>query len=457
MSARSLAQAVTGWSAAAFVAAAAVACSGGSESAPLPRISSVVAERDVVDGEAKLSSTVKVTLDREFEIAQGRVPFASNFEFTVPLAEGGTARVLVRSAERESNSTRVITLKVDRLIAHGSTLKVQRRAFDPDETGAIEAEVEADLDPTFVLLASQALAATEEAFYGQATTAPVAEADRDPAAMRDALGKHLQQRGVDARTYQDALDLYDVIPANIVPSPKLRAALAALTGTFAEPAIPSLLTGDNCTRRPASLITFQTPPGDERLVARVTFTGNGGRVISVNPFAEGERIEHLMPILAHEAVHCDNQDGLVEEVAATAFDGFLYLQLVAADPELATVTTRVARELNIDAVAMINSGRRLPESIGVLPSAGVDQVLPLTNNMAGSFAELVAAAYPTITQTGSPTERLAKTYADILAEVSGMPQGDPFNLQYLDELLARSIDGGVIATAIVAFGLAPTG
>lgn len=433
------------------------ACSGGGGDSPLPRIASAVSERDVEDGAAKLSSTVTVTLDRDFEVAEGKVPFASNFEFSVPLAEGGSTRVLVRTAGRAAGSNRGITLGVDRLIPEGATLRVQNRAFDSAATGAIETKVTGDLDPTLVLLASRALAVTQESFYGSPETAPVTAADRDPAAMREVLAKHLQQRGADAETYQDALALYDVIPEATVPSPKLRAALAALTGTFAEPAVGSLLSADNCTRRPAVRIAFEPPPGDEKLVARVTFVGTGGRVVSVNPYAEGERIEHLMPILAHEAIHCDNQDGLVEEVAATAFDGFLYLQLVAADPELALARTRLARELNIDAVAMINSGRRYPESVGVLPSPGVESVLPLTNKTAASFAELVAGAYPQITQVNSPAERLARTYADILADAGGIAPGDPFDLRYLDELLGRSIGGGVMATAIVAFGLAPAG
>ena len=181
----------------------------------------------------------------------------------------------------------------------------------------------------------------------------------------------------------------------------------------------------------------------------------GARVISVNTFAEGERIEHLMPILAHEAVHCDREDSIYEEVAATAFDGFLYLQLIAVAPELADVKTKVARELNIDAVAMVNSGARYPESIGVLQSIGVEQALPLTNSPARSFGDVVAIAYRSLSQTTSPAESTASAYAAILAEASGMQSGDPFDMPYLDELISRSVDPGVLAAAIEAFQLAP--
>ncbi|MEO8541650.1 MAG: hypothetical protein ABI577_18060, partial [bacterium] len=439
------------WVAGGLFAFGLTSCSSGSEQQPLPHISSAKAERDVVDGQAKLTSSVKVTFDREFKVVPGDVPFASNFEFTVPLAEGGTQRVLVKTADVAGGTGRVIELKVDALLPQEATLKVRRSTFQAKATGTIETKVDSDLDKTLVLLASKALTPSNDSFLGEPETAAVKPEDRDDAAMRLALEAHMQQRQADPQTVQDALDLYGAIPQDIVTSPKLRAALAALTGTFAEPAISSLLTANNCTKRPASKIAFQLPPDNPKLLARVTYVGNGARVISINPYAEGERIEHLMPILAHEAIHCDQEDGLVEEVAATAFDGFLYLQLVAANEELAQAHTRVARELNVDAVGLINSGALVPESVGILPSVGVKSILPGSNVTAGSFAEFVVRAYPDIGQNTSPTEPLAATYASILAEVAGMPAGDAFDLRYLDELLSRAMNGRVLLTAITAF------
>jgi hypothetical protein len=439
----------------ALLAAVLVACSAGGEGGPPPGVSSAVAERDVVDGKATLKSTVTVRFDRPFELARSRVPLASHFEFDVPMAVGGSRRVLVASAERPEDNSRTIVLKVDTLIPGGATLKVARRAFDAEATGEMEVTVEGELNPTLVLLASTELQVSDPSFYDAPVIAEATDADRDPAVQREALEFHLNQRQVDPQTYLDALAIYDAIPQDIVTSPKLRAALAALTGTFAEPALESLLTAENCTGLPTARIAFETPPGDAELIARVTYLGTGARVISVNPFAEGERIEHLMPILAHEAVHCDGLDGRAEELAATAFDGFLYLNLVAAEPELARTKTRVARELNIDAVALINSGGLLPESIGVLPSVGVTRILPGTNAEYRSFAEFILAAYPQIDLATSPTEPLAQAYADILAQTAEVERGDPFSIRYLDELLGRAIHPAVLVAAIQAFGLAP--
>jgi len=439
-----------------FAAAIAAACSSNSAEVTPPKISSAEAQRDVVDGKAQLTSTIRVMFDRDWELADTNLPFASHFELTVPRADGTKQRVLVKTAERSETNKRIVTLVVDTLIPDGAVLSVERKAFDRKATGSIEGRVESDLDEALVVLASEAMAVAKESFYADPTTAPVGDNDRDPAAMRIALEDHLAGRSAPAGVREKAMAVFDTMSPSVVPSPKLRAALAALTGTFAEAAIPSLLTSDNCTSRPAARIVFQEPPGNAELVARVTFE-RGARVVSVNTFAEGERIEHLMPILAHEAIHCDREDGIFEEVAATAFDGFLYLQLVTVFPELADVNTRVARELNIDAVAMVNSGQRYPESAGILPSPGVQAVLPLTNSPARSFAEFVALAYDTITEATSPAESVAKAYVDILAEGTGMEAGDPFDLRYLDELISRAVDPGILAAAIVAFELTPEG
>ena len=439
----------------ALLAALSVSVVGCASSEPgqVPRVASARAERDVVDGEAKLSSTVEVEFDRSFELAPSKVPLASHFEIAVPSPGGATRRVLVRSAEVDAISGRAVTLKVDVVVPTGATLRIAERAFRQGATGELSVAIESEFSPALASLASQPMTLGQPGLLDAAKVAPVTDADKDPAAMREALGKALDRRGADPGTRKRALDRYDTLPVALAPSPKVRAAFAGLTGTFAEPAIDSVFTASNCTGKPAARVVFQPPPNAPELIARVTFTRGGQRIISINPVAEGERLEHLMPILAHEAIHCDNEDGLSEEVAATAFDAFLYLQLVAADPGLATAGTTLSRELNVDAIALLNSGRRLPESVGVLPSAGVPRVLPETTVRYASFAELVSAAYPGIDTVQSPAESLADAYVRNLLEPSGMAPGSAFNMRYLDELLARAIDPAVLVGAIQAFGL----
>ncbi len=432
------------------------ACSAERQPPALPGVVSATAERIRDEhGLATARSRVTVTFDGPAVPAESRIPLASHFEFDVLQADGSTKRVLVRHAERSPADRRQVVLEVDALVTRGSTLRISRRAFDPGAAGTIDAEVTGGLEPVIALLASAALTPADPAFFDPPSPRAPDPAADDPAMMRLELERHLRQRGMAAASIVEALAIYDAIPAAVVPPPKLRAALAGLVGTFAEPALADLLTAQNCTGLPAASIDFRTPPGSERLLARVTYTGNGARVLSVDPGLRDERFELLMPLLAHEAVHCDRFDSKVEEVAATAFDTLLYLQLLAADPSLARERTRLARELRIDALAFINSGGVWPESIGVLRSPGVMKVLPDTNAPQRSFAEFVAQAYPTVMTLESPTEPLAAAYMTVLATAAGIGAGDPFDLRQLDDLLGRVFDIADLVEVIRALGLEP--
>ena len=434
----------------------AVACSGGgSVSGAIPGVAEARAQRDEVDGAPQLTSTVSVRFDRTPTFAPRHVPFASLFELAIPGVAGGPdQRVLVREAEQAQDNPRLVALSVDVVVPQGTTLKIARKAFQEGAEGDIAVEVKSDISPAAAILASTSLEITSAGLIDKGTSPPVTADDRDPAAMRLALDRHLQARGSSAEVRAAALARYDTMPTSIVSSPKARAALAALTGTFAEPAIDALVTDKNCTGKPAALVAFQPPPEAPELFARVTFTKDGSRVVSLSPAIEGEPIERLMPILAHEAIHCDAKAGRFEEIAATAFDTFLFLQIVAAEPDLARGGSPLARDLNVDAVALINSGRKVPESVGVLQSPGVRQALPGTTSPVTSFAELVANAYGGLDTNESPEEPLAQRYAATLAGIAGMEPGAVFDLQYLDELLGRAMDGRVLLAAIGALGLA---
>lgn len=437
-----------------------VACGGGSSPGLLPRVHEARSERVVVDGVARPASTVTVTFDRAVTLAASRIPFASYFEFSVPDGynpDGAPRRVLVQRATLDDART-VVTLDVNALIPDSTTLFVARRAFRDGSPGNIEATVTGDLTPQLVVLATTALAISRDEIFTPPQVQPAPADLDDPAAMRALLQQHLEARGASEDVARRALARFDAaLPPGVEVAPKAMAALAALTGTFAEPAIDSLLTGANCSGRAVAQVVFQPPPEAPELFARATRAPDGRRVISLNPSLAGERLEQLMAVVAHEAIHCDGDAGIAEEIAATAFDTFLYLELVAADPDIVFSGTPLTRDLNVDAVAMINSGRRLPESVGILPSAGTDLVLPGTSARYGSFAELVAAAYPSSAGATSPREPLADAYASALAARAGMPADSAFDLVYLDEVLARAIDVRVLAAAIFAFGLVPPG
>ncbi len=433
------------------------ACGGGSSDSRLPGVASAKATRDLVDGAPGLSSTIVVRFDRPLEFAPRKVPLASLFELSVGDATDDSAparRVLIDDATTEKGEDRVVTLFVKRLVPEGAELRVARRAFQAGAEGDITAMIESDLAPLQALLASVELGLTRQETIAGSRTPTLQPADRDPAAVRELLRAHLQQRGSPEAINTAALARYDAMSVALVPAPKARAALAALTGTFAEPAIDWLLTTANCTGKPVRRILFEPSPDNPELFAQVTHEADGRRSIWISPDLEGERIERLMALVAHEAVHCDREASKLEEVVATAFDTYLYILLLSINPAIVGDGTPLTKDFNVDAIAMINSGRALPESVGVLPSPGVRQAIPGTTSPHGSFAELVAAAYAGVPDR-SAEEPLAQAYAARIAGQAGVEVGPPFTLRYLDELLARALDPRILTAAIQALELSP--
>jgi len=437
------------------LAAGLIACGGEESGGSVPQIQEVTSER-VATASGKQTSRLTVRFDRAVELASARVPLASRIELDVPdLVGGGTRRVLVSTAELSKDDPKVMILTAEGLVPDGAKVRIDKRAFNADADGEIVGLVKSELSAAFALLATTAFESFLPGFLAPAEILAPDEADRDQAAMRAELDGHLQRRGSNAEIRAKALERYDAMPVDTIPSPKMRAALAALTGTFADSAVDYLLTDKNCTGKPAALIAFQEPPEAPGLLGRSTFTQDRRRVISLNPITEGDRLEHVMALLAHEAIHCDRDDGRFEEVAATALDTFLYMQLLAVDPTLVQSNTPLARDLNVDVVALINSGRAVPESVGVLPSPSVNQAVPGSTARAESFGDLVIAAYESIEQNESREEPLAKAYVAVLAASANMPAGNAFDLAYLDEVLGRAMSPGVLAAALTALEMAP--
>ena len=434
------------------------ACGGSEEERVPPRLLEASSERVVVDGLATLSSVVTLRFNRPIALSdtlpEGQA--AVTFDLTQALAEGfEVPEVSVVSIEAAEASSRLLLVTTAGLVPNGAAVKVDPRALVDGGTASHEIEVESDLTETDVILASQEIGFFDDS-RGPAEPVVPTEADRDNNLMRVRLEQHLAlRRALGTENTQDSLDLFDAIPHDIVPHAKLRAALAALLGTFAQPAVGSLLTGENCTGQPAALIDFQVPPGSPSLLAEVTFDDKGRRVLSIHPISEGDRFEHIMPLLVHEAVHCEEGNSIAEEVASTAFDTYMYTILVALDPTLVEQNTPLARNLRVDAVVMANSGRLVPESVGVLQSIGVESAVPDGSPAAASFAEYVALAYDTLRFESHGQERTAGEYVNQLIGLTDLSSGSAFDLTYLDALLGKAMPRALMFEAILALDLVP--
>jgi len=441
----------------AIAASAIIAACGGDEGEPstsAPRPLSAVAERIRDDGLATLQSRVLVEFPEKVTLALDGAELIEAVSIqTVGSGQFRPDDVLVRSVTVSRADATQMIIETSELVSDGAELRIHRSALAAGAEGSVAIKVDADLSPFEVPYASLPLIPSDPTLFTGGSRAPLLTTDRDRETMRSQLAEHLDERGSDADVRGRALAAFDAMPADIVTSPKLAASLASLVGTFAEPALNNLFSADNCTGQPVARVAFEPPPDAPALVARVTFTDSGARVISVNPDLEGEVFQLLAPVLAHEAIHCDLEDSLAEEIAATAFDAFLYLHFLAAEPWLATEPTVLARNYNNDALAMINSGSALPESVGLFESPGAFPVLQGSDATYGSFAEYVVAAYAEVDTVLSPTEDLAIAYTANLAAIHDAQPQDPFNLDYLDLLLGLTIPLPVFYAAIDALAL----
>ena len=317
------------------------------------------AERLYQDDLPLARSLVRVRFDGPVEPVTLRALHTA-FRLTLPEGSPLTGHSLgdmpVESVEVVSS--RAVELVVRSLIANGSTLHVSASAFSEENDEEVTVPVTTEFTELGVLLAGGVFAFGDLSLVEPRAPETPTAADRDPAIVRSSLETHLDERGASSPVRNAALTLYDVMDDETIPAPKVRAALAALAGTFADAGVRSLLGRDNCTGEPAAFIGFQEPPGDPDLAARVTYDDDGRRILSIRPDLEAAPFELLMPLLAHEAVHCDRLDTMEEEIVASAMDVYLYIHLLISQPELVRDSSPLARNFNIEALAMLNSGLR---------------------------------------------------------------------------------------------------
>ncbi len=439
----------------ALVVVLAASC-GDSEPPPPPvRPLEATAERLYEDDLPLAQSSVRVRFSGEVQPVTLRALYTA-FRLTLPEGSPLTGHALgempVESVEVVSS--RVIELTVGGLVVHGSSLHLAGGAV-LGAGEAITVTIESEFTELGVVLAGGVLAFGDLTLVEPRAPETPTDADRDPVAVRAALETHLAERGASAAVAATAMGLYDGIDTAVVPSPKVRAALGALAGTFADAAVRSLLGANNCTGRPAAFIGFQEPPGNPDLAARVTYDDDGLRVVSIRPDLEAGPFELLMPLLAHEAIHCDRVDSLEEEIVASAIDVYLYIHLLISQPELAVDDSPLARNLNIEALAMLNSGRATPESLGILASPHGREALPDSGTSHRSFADLIAASYADETQPNAPLEPVAQQYLDALARAIEAPFGSALDLAYVDSLLARATTFEAISNLLDLFDLVP--
>lgn len=178
---------------------------------------------------------------------------------------------------------------------------------------------------------------------------------------QDALRAFLERRFTCApERVQEGMSLYrNPIALEKLPDPTLRAALVALTGTVAEPAIEFLLYRTVVTRVEFG-IYVNTDIGLPERVGGTYGAPDGTQFIEINLHYRFLPFAAISPLLAHEILHTgidDDSAGMPEETVASAIEALVYMEMLLTDPTLAHLPDGLTRASNNPvALVRLNSG-----------------------------------------------------------------------------------------------------
>lgn len=145
-----------------------------------------------------------------------------------------------------------------------------------------------------------------------------------------------------------------------LPSPSLRAALAALAGTLGEPAIAFVLDaktpGGEEAVRAVRFVDASQLGSDDNIAETFINPANGQIEIRVNDRYAAENPFLLTSTMGHEPLHQDPSVDNYEEAVAHSLDELIYIHQLVRHPELASTGTGLARTHNSTALMRFNSG-----------------------------------------------------------------------------------------------------
>lgn len=220
--------------------------------------------------------------------------------------------------------------------------------------------------------------------------------------------------------------------------PFLLAATLATAGTSGESTIDALIGGVNATGQPARVRFFDTG-GPEASVDVI----DGRMIVSVHPRQHAEAIQHLAPLLVHEALHQDNTVGQDEEVVAFMMQPLVHGELVLIDPTVATTGTRLGEGLNLQLLWLLNSGQLGFPWPGFLTAPLLQDppnIMPRSQLVRRSFEQVLRAdAYAAVPVMDAP----GNEHLDLVASrITGATQQglafDEATVRLLDDVRAFS-------------------
>lgn len=186
-------------------------------------------------------------------------------------------------------------------------------------------------------------------------------------ALPDAAAAHAELLAAGAPEAAARLDDPDLVAR--APDPGVRAGLASLTGTVAEPALVAFVAGE----LPIESMAFGALGAPTRVVG--TAAGAPPTERRVNERYAAEHPVLLAPSLAHDLLWRSTGAGKVEETILHAVAAMVHVQRLAAAPALADLRTELARRQHSLALALLLSRHPAsadltlvaPDGLGTLP------------------------------------------------------------------------------------------
>jgi hypothetical protein len=357
-----------------------------------------IAKRVDTDNTALNSNRITIAFDRSIRLLDATK--IRSFGYAADLLNPGQQRKVTvgMTITQDAASPTVLTIITDRLIRKGSRIFIEQGAltdtksrdivFDGSTAAKTITFVKGQNKPRYTMSNRNwrptDLSLFSKTVFSSAPTPGTASVPSN-ASIRASLVTFMQAKvtlGIITQAKADtAVALYDSIDTTLVPSANMRAALAALTGTVAEPAIDSYLGRSNVTGKPYSFIDFGTISAGATVGETKLSVKNRLQLIINSAFA-GEDFRVISAVLGHEALHQDttaSAQGVTpssqeEEIIANAVQAAVYVQQALVDGSFVSNHTVLINRQNDAILALLNSGDTL------FPYGGVLQAPALTSS-----------------------------------------------------------------------------
>jgi hypothetical protein len=266
-------------------------------------------------------------------------------------------------------------ITVEGLVSDGSVLALDPWTFAlarSYRTPSGKLTLSTELEPVWATLALRPFQPTDVNLFTLgsypegASLEPAIGPEPDEDGVREALRTFLSKRLADHTAADSlvagAMEVFDSVAVSKIPNANLRAGLVSLTGTLAESAILTILESPN------QLVDFGAiNTGDYSEVQTSIF---GDRRVIVNGEYRSEHFSLFGPIFARMGLQQDQLTGKEEEITGSSILSLVAMQQTLVDSAAARLGTELARRINTQMFARLNSGSAGFPNIGIQQTPG---------------------------------------------------------------------------------------